>query len=234
MKDMHLSIAIRSSIISSMLWAVFAILFIANLIGMYFLYFAGHEYLYGFVPRFNFDMENSIPTIFSSFILLLSSSLLWVVAMFKKKNNDLYFVHWLVLSIIFFWFFVDESASIHELLINPLRNVFNLSGIFYFSWVIPGLIFVFIFAILYCRFISNLPSRTRRQFIISAVIYICGAIGMELIGGRHSDIYGENNYTYGVITTFEESFEMIGILIFINALLKYIREYISNVKLSFE
>ena len=60
--------------------------------------------------------------------------------------------------------------------------------------------------------------------------YVGGALGMELIKGRHSYLYGQKNLAYGVITTIEESLEMLGIVVFIYALLDYIKTYISEVR----
>ena len=49
-----------------------------------------------------------------------------------------------------------------------------------------------------------------------------GALGFELLGGRHNDLYGSNNLTYSILYTCEEFLEMLGIVIFIYALFVYL------------
>src|SRR5687768_9580440 len=50
-----------------------------------------------------------------------------------------------------------------------------------------------------------------------------GALGMELVGGFLTDTGGQATLAYLDATTTEESLEMLGVVIFIYALLDYIR-----------
>jgi hypothetical protein len=58
-------------------------------------------------------------------------------------------------------------------------------------------------------------------FFVSGSLFVLGAIGFELIGGQHADMYGTNNITYEIITTCEELLEMLGIALFIYTLLSF-------------
>jgi hypothetical protein len=49
-----------------------------------------------------------------------------------------------------------------------------------------------------------------------------GALGFELIGGYWTELYGQENAAYALITTCEQSLQMTGILVFIYALMSYI------------
>jgi hypothetical protein len=60
-----------------------------------------------------------------------------------------------------------------------------------------------------------------------------GAVGFEMLGGRHKDLYTEETNMYIVYFTFEELLEMSGISLFIYALLRYISDYIGKIKVSF-
>lgn len=55
---------------------------------------------------------------------------------------------------------------------------------------------------------------------IAGVLYIGGAIGVEMVGGVVASNIGEDNLLYGLTTTLEESFELFGLLVLINTLLK--------------
>jgi MFS family permease len=238
MEKHRITISINSKRISNLLSCLFLLLIFANIVVDFLWFKMGHPNVYGWVRMFYFDDENNIPTYFSAFILLISAALLKIIALFKKKKNEIYSSHWTLLSFIFLYLSIDESASIHELLIIPLRTKFHLSGIFYFSWVIVGIVVGLIFLIFYYKFLLSLPSNTKYRFILAGIFYVCGAIGMELIGGAYSSKnliteISTHDLNYAVITSIEESLEIIGILIFIYALLNYIQDNISSGILKF-
>lgn len=233
MKKSKLSVLVQPSMVIRILGTIVVILICAGIAVSYFRSITGRSFAYGLVPAFELYRENNIPTFFSSVLMLISAGLLGIIAISKRRRRDMYSTHWLILSIIFLCLSIDEVASLHDLLTKPLRHALNLSGILHFSWVIVGFIFVLFFMIFYLRFFFSLPSRIRYYFLISAFFLIGGAIGVELIGGYYIDIHRTWDLTYGFITTVEESFEMIGVLLFVIGLLKYIEGNISNVDFSF-
>jgi hypothetical protein len=56
-----------------------------------------------------------------------------------------------------------------------------------------------------------------------------GALGMELVGGKYVSLYGAQNLGFAMITTVEEVGEMLGIVIFIYALMSYISAYMKEI-----
>ena len=116
---------------------------------------------------------------------------------------------------------LDETASFHELLIDPLRETFNLSGFFYMSWVIFGPIIVIILAISYIRFLLDLPPKVRYTIILAAALYLGGVIGMEMISGNYYSVYGQN-LIYAELTTIEETLEIAGLILLIKVLFDYL------------
>jgi hypothetical protein len=72
----------------------------------------------------------------------------------------------------------------------------------------------------------------------TTAIYHCrdnirhGALGMEMVDGYYASLYGDNNFVYVVLTTIEEFFEMVGIAVFIYALLSYISTHMKGFALS--
>ncbi|MDF0553254.1 hypothetical protein [Kamptonema sp. UHCC 0994] len=195
----------------------------------------GFNYRERWINLFNLDLELNYPSWYQSFTLLFCAILLGVIASAKKKQSDRYFPHWKALSIIFVLLALDESLSFHELLIIPdLRKALHLGGLFYFIWVIPGAAFVLVTALNYFKFLLYLPSRTRYLFILAGCIYVGGALGMEMVGGYYADLAGQRNLIYGTIATTEEIFEMVGVLIFIYALLAYIGSYIQDIDVRFK
>ncbi|WP_176428849.1 hypothetical protein [Nodularia sp. NIES-3585] len=193
-----------------------------SIIGSFTLYFLPDFPLRDpFINEFNLDKENNFPTLYSSLALLFSSILLAIIGYDRQIKITRYARKWQALSWIFLLLSLDEITSLHENLIEPMRRNFNLSGFLHFGWVLPIGTLVIIFVISFMKFLFHLPLKIRILFIIAGIVFISGALVLEMIGGKYVDLYGEDNFTYSVITTIEEGLEMAGIVIFINALLKY-------------
>lgn len=209
------------------------LLVLASITGQLTKYVSGHDFVYGLIPLFDVDHENNIPTFFSASLLLLAALLLALITALKKAVHAPYEFQWALLSFTFLYMAIDEAASIHELLIVPMRNLLGqqAGGIFFFAWVIPGIAVAMVFGLSYLKFLLHLPAKTRWRVIIAATLYLGGAIGMELIGGHYADLHGMNNLTYSITTTVEESLEMAGVIAFIYALLNYSADNYKEVRL---
>lgn len=219
--------------VSRLLLVAIAFLIIASLLAQFAAYFVSQFTSINYTGKlFVLDEEANIPTVYSALTLAFCSMLLAIISYIKKGVNSRYSGYWKSLSLIFFFICLDEACSIHEIFINPLRKLFNASGFFYFAWVIPAFIFLVIFLLGFLRFIKALPQTTRSLFIKAGTLYVGGALGMELISGYFADIYPQNTIAYTVLTTIEESLEMLGIVVFIYALLSYIKLHIEEMKLS--
>ena len=180
---------------------------------------------------FRLDSESNLPTFYSSLSLGICSILLAIIASHKKVTNSRYTKHWKFLSLLFFVLAIDEIAMMHEIL-TVLQEPLNIDGSFYFTWVAPAFIFLLVFSVTFISFLKSLPQKIRTLFILSGMIYVGGAVGVEMIGGYHSEMYGDNNFVHGMITTIEESLEMMGILVFIYSLLFYLQTYLEKINLS--
>jgi len=174
------------------------------------------------------DVENSIPTWYSSTLLFVGCGLFTAIAFLKKQTRDRYTRHWQGLAVLFLLMSLDEAASLHETVDRALKVWFNLSGLLYYAWVIPGMIFVGCVGLAYWKFLKALPPATRRLFILAGVVYVGGAIGVEIIGGFHAGVHGRYTLPYLLITTVEEALEMVGVIVLVYALLNYLQYTIKN------
>lgn len=213
---------INPKLIFSRLLYIVAFLLIANTVGIILKFYFDHGQVYGLTRLFNFDQENNIPTLFSSIILLASAMLLMVISVIHNRLGNSW-VPWFGLACIFLFLSFDEAASYHEELIMPVRNLMGASGIFYFAWVVPYIFIVLLLLVAYTRFLINLPRKFMILFVLSGAVYVGGALGLELLGGWYASTEGVGNIQYSIITTFEELFEMLGIVFFIYSLLTYIK-----------
>ena len=202
---------------------------LASLLGQYFKFYLGDDRMFGFVPRFDVNTEQSIPTWYSSITLLLCSALLATIAIAKHTAGDRFRYYWTGLAIAFLYLSVDEAASLHELLNHVTPKVLPDSQAFSQPWVIPAALFALVFGIAYVRFLLHLPKKTQRFFVAAFVLYVGGAVLMEVLGALHwqaasstGELSADQNMIMAVMLTIEEIFEMLGVLAFIYGLLDYI------------
>jgi hypothetical protein len=180
---------------------------------------------------FDLGAEYNVPTYFSTVIILMAAFLLNTIAAFKKRFGHSYALRWRILAIIFLYLSLDEAITIHEWATIPTQKILGPVWGIPDAWVIPVGILVLIFALSYCRFLLHLPLKSRILFSIAGVLYVGGAIGMERLGGYYANIHGYTNFTFNMIATIEEIFEMVGIILFIYALLDYIRVNIKDMRI---
>ncbi len=218
-----MNVAISPKRVTQILTSVVLFLTRASVAGSFLVYFLGHPWTFLISRLFNITLEGNIPTWYASSTLLLSAFLLAIIAFAKKKEGARFGLHWTAMSFIFLYLSFDEAFGVHERWIGPLRTYFNASGIFYLAWVIPAIAFVLIFVLAYLRFLVDLPVRTRRLFLIAGALFVGGAIGLEMVGGYYQSYYGRYNLTYSITTNVEEFLEMLGIVVFIYALMSYMK-----------
>ena len=173
------------------------------------------------IKLFDFNLEANLPTYFSSLVLMFNGFILAMIAFAHKKLGDKFW-HWLGLSAIFIFLAFDEMIQIHEQLRAPMEALFNTSGLLYFAWFIPYLAVTILILIAYFNFMMRLPKHVLKLFIIAGVLYVGGAVGMEMLGGWHAEIHTEYTFTYAMMYSFEELLEMSGAVVFFYALLTYI------------
>lgn len=206
-----------------LLWIVM-ILSLMNgaLLALYF-YF-GESALDDFIEYFDFGIEGNIPTLYSAVALLISSALLALIARLNWQRPGGRRGHWLGLSVIFLFLALDEGTAIHEILSDLLELYIPAEGPLYFLWVIPYGIASLALAVIYMRFVWGLPRPTRLRFILAGSLFLAGALGVEMLGAMAADEGGYDTVLYTVLYSVEELFEMLGIVLFIYALLSYLEQ----------
>jgi hypothetical protein len=175
----------------------------------------------GFAQSFIFEGNATVPKWVASSNLLLCALLLGTIARAKLREHSRYGPHWMGLAFIFCAISLEEAVGFHELVGELVKIVVHASGFLYHAWTILGVIFTLIIALAYCKFVFHLPIRTMRLFFLAATLYIGGAVVMEIIRGPYNEAYGIRNMTAAMLKTIEEFSQMIGIVVFIYALLAY-------------
>jgi len=182
--------------------------------------------------KFLLDSELSVPAWFSSLLILGCAVPLGVIAMFQRRARSAYALHWSFLAAIFLVLSLDEMVGLHETLSDPLRRYLGAGGVFYHAWVIPAGLFVLGLAASYAKFVFlHLDSRTRRQFIMAGFIYVGAALGMEMVEGPIDGWWGKDSLAGRLAVITEETMEMVGMLLFLRALLNYLAEHMGELRI---
>lgn len=186
-----------------------------------------------FVEAFLVNFEHNVPTWFSTVLLFTNALLLSVIAGFAFQVRDRWRWYWCGLALVFMYLSLDEAAQLHESAMVPVREAFDLSGPFHYAWVVPAMACLTIFAMLYLRFTLALPKKTMLLFILAAVMYVGGAIGVEMVSSDYIWNKIENglgrDIGYDLLGVLEESLEMFGQVVFFHALAGYILSRWNNV-----
>ncbi|MCA9972289.1 MAG: glycosyltransferase [Anaerolineales bacterium] len=214
----------RERFYTHLLGVAASLLVLLSMAGQFSKFVLGQALPGGLDARFYVDVEHNVPTYFSVLLILIAAALLAAVARHHRKQGTPDASKWAILSGGFLLMALDEAFQFHERLNIPIGRLLGDGslGVFYFPWVIPGTALVFVLGLFFFRFWLALPTATRFWFLLAATLYIGGAIGVELIGSRHAELHGYENWTYSMIATLEESLEMAGLIVFIGALARYL------------
>ncbi|GGL57059.1 hypothetical protein [Wenxinia marina] len=165
------------------------------------------------------DSEVSVYTWLSTILLSGAALLSFVLA---SHGNDA--PQWRAIGVIFLAMSMDEMLSLHERLSGVLSSSLTTSGPFFFAWVIPAAVFILMVAVVFLPFVFRLPRSVAIMIIAAGFVYILGALGLEMAAGLF--LSGEENLAsalesprYRIMTNLEEGLEVLGVIIFIAALL---------------
>lgn len=227
-------ISLNAGSVALVLGILTLVLLLASLAGQLAPYFTSRTEPVVFL---SLDAEQNLPTFFSVLLILLAALLLTLVAVFKRTQGASYAFHWAVLALGFLMMALDEATSVHEKLYGPMSQWLGADrpAVFNFAWVVPCIVLVLVIGLYFLRFLLHLPAKTRLLFCTAGVVYLGGAIGFEMIGGYYYAMTHEmGNWVFITISTTEESLEMVGMIIFIFALLGYMAETLGEVRFRFE
>lgn len=193
------------------LWVTVAVL-VSIHVTMTVVHYQIHELPWLLRQIFDVDEEDSFPTWYSSMALGLTAVVLaWHAWGNRARAQQEGLIAWRGLAVGFLLLSVDEIAGVHETL-NTVTD---------FSWAVPGAGLCLVLGLIYLRFLWGLPRRTAVAFIIAGAVFVGGAVGVELLTEPFEENDALDTLPYNIWTAVEESMEMGGVLLFLNALLKH-------------
>jgi hypothetical protein len=176
-------------------------------------YLLGHDTVLGFVPEFYLGYESNIPTYFSSMLWLFAAFLSGMIACAERTKRTSESRYWLGVAVVSLYLSLDEAGSLHERVIDRVP---------YQIWLVPTLIFMLAFLVIYAGFVWKLPTNVRKLMVIGAIVFSAGAFAVELVGvlcfhRQAGDGLGEAMYS-----TLLESLEIAGALLITYSLHTYL------------
>lgn len=167
--------------------------------------------------------EISLPTWWQQSQVLAAAALCVLIGGTVGEDPGRQRRRWMVLGAILVYVSLDEGTQLHEGLTDPTRRALDLgSGLLTFAWVIPAAGALALFGIVYARFWWGIPSRPRTLMAVGGLLFVAGAVGVEMVGGWYREEYGADR-GYELIVAIEEGLEMVGISVFVLSLLTLLR-----------
>ncbi|NTX57257.1 hypothetical protein HUA74_24035 [Myxococcus sp. CA051A] len=172
------------------------------------------------VAFLSLSYERNLPTWYASALLLSCALVLAGIARVAGRPREQGWIHWWALALAFAYISLDESVGLHE----HLGSLLSLSGVLFFTWVVPAAILVVLGGLAFLPFLARLAPRRRGQFILAGVLYVGGALLMELPLGWWTEQHGNDNLVYALIDHVEEALELVGASLFLAALVEELSE----------
>ena len=236
MKSVTQKVVVRPKSIVLGLYSVITILLIVHSLVLVAYFLIDDQEKFDFVRIIDLDYESNIPTLFSAFLFFLDSMVLlflWRATSLERTSPEFsYRWHWMTLAVVFVALGFDEGIKLHEYVGDMMENVVDAEGFLYFPWFIPYTLVLAVLTIVFLPFFFSLPINTRYGFTWAAVVFLLGAVVLDIVSAREADLNGTRTIYYSVVYTIEETLEMIGLVMFFRALTDYAGRRFSLIELS--
>ncbi|HEY5551404.1 MAG TPA: hypothetical protein VIK52_05935 [Opitutaceae bacterium] len=202
---------------------VLALLIVIDLAAIYSTFVLGHPNAFGLIPRFRMDFESNVPTALAALNIFLAALLLGGLAGATRSRAKIESRSWGILCVVFAFLALDELSTFHELVDHAVGASQGVEDGFARLWILPYAGIAVLVGIMSLRLLLRLPTRTRWNMVIAGLLYVAGAAGIEMVGGRYLEsLGGVQNLGYALLTTAEETLEFVGMILFVWTLLRHI------------
>ena len=190
-------------------------------------HYAGYRAFYdALYQQFSLALDGNIPTYFSSLLLAMAALLLYLIYRNERQSKT----HWLLLSFLFIFLSIDESTQLHEQFGGLVGNKVNTyikepPAFLQWAWMVPYSALTLAVGLYYLKFIWKLPAKTKKLFFLSGFVYVFAALFLEFFESHIQVTYGSGTLANAILYPVEEVLEMLGVVIFIYALLDYIKTH---------
>lgn len=184
---MNIHLALPANRAARLLGIGLAILVLMHLIGNL-CHLVFHVKAAAFITLFDLDLESNLPTFYNCFLFFVCGALFWAHSQLPNAKQR---YGWMVMTGACLFLGVDEGSQIHERfmlvtvrLLNHGSNNGSDLGWLYYAWVLPYGIAAALLVLTLMKWMLALDKDMRRGFIISGLVYVFGAVFMEMYSGR--------------------------------------------------
>jgi len=222
----HQSLSLDSRSVASVLCSITALLTLIHIVILCIYYWIDDEEQFDFVRLIDMDYEGNIPTLFSSVLFFISALLFWMLGKWEGKQKQITSSQpsngraWFGLAAVFVFLGVDEGTKIHEYVGDFMERFVEAEGFLYFPWIVPYVAVFIVLVILYLPFFLRLSAETKKGLVISAILFLTGAVVFDSVGGWEADRNSTSTILYSVLYTIEEVLEMLGLIMLIKTLME--------------
>jgi hypothetical protein len=170
---------------------------------------------------FQLESESNVPTWFGTVLLLLAAVLFAAVGQRELTWGRPWARHWRGLAVIFVVLSALETSTFRESVLNRVRDVLpgGEAEVLRAAWIVPVGVVLLVVSAFYTAFLRALPSWLHRRMLVAALLYLGGAVGLEVLGNLRG---AERDLLYFLATDLEEALEMAGVIVLVGALLEHL------------
>lgn len=230
------SIVIKPDLVLQILVQTLAVLIPLGLLGGYLRISGYYDDWWWYIHVFDMEYESSFATLLTVICMLLC--VLTLIANGESSRDDKpVWIRWSwhLLALVFCYLAFDEAFRVHEYAILHWQFNYDFLDFLYYPWVLPYLIFAATVAIIYIPFLLKIPRNIAVRMVIAGACYVGGAAGVEIIQALE-DRASQSTETipYMLYYTVEESMELMGIFLFLHALLLSLHQRGQKYKVRFD
>jgi hypothetical protein len=200
---------------------VAVVLLVANLVCLYALLVLKDPFTFGW--RFLFDKRMNFPYFFSFGLLFFSIYMCYKISHAPREVPGNSF--WKILGILIAFIAVDKFFHLHNTVRTFTSNTLEIyvpSSPLHFIWAVPFLIVIGYLVWRLARQIVYLPGFTRKKLFLAGSLFTFGLIFLELTGVFYGYMHqGKTDVYLILIKTAEEFFQIMGLVMLIDALVSY-------------
>jgi len=181
-----------------------------------------HPDLFRFI---DLSEEANLPTWFSALLWQVAALLAFFIANRHRTGGWPYRAYWIGMVPLFLFLSLDEAGKVHEAIGDVIGRNSESTGWreYTYSWVLFGMALVTLVGLAYMRLLVKLRRPFAVLLILSAAIFLLGAVVVESISASaHKGSIDRLPFgqTWARMIAWEETLEMLGAILLIHTLLR--------------
>ena len=178
---------------------------------------------------FDLNAERNIPALFSAALWFVAAALALVCMRRSRAEGWPLGAYWPLMAALFVFLGIDEAVSIHERISVVLGDLYAFSGVFFYAWVVAGLVFLGVVGLVFLRFLVALRPVNLVLLLLAAGVFVSGAVGVEMMGAAY-DSGGRvpGSFALGLnwrrANALEEGLEMLGVILLVHVMLRFVTD----------